>query len=189
LRVRLDIATRPVRVEVERRYRILVTVCHTTTPEDDRRLLQVGGAVTIVPLPRAQYGSRTSPGPAALPGVGEPVDPALRPLTPAVRLGISRAHVDPGNGRRGVAFRLANEPESVYRAFASGHLGEFVAIVLDGLVMAVLPIEGPTADGVFAFTGDYSEAEARHLAEILQVDPMQASLREIRHVEIPSTSS
>jgi preprotein translocase subunit SecD len=187
--VRLDVGTRPVRVDVERRYRILVTVCQTTAPEQDRRLLLAGGALTIVPLPRSEYGSKTAPGPKALPGVGEPIDPALQPLSPAARVGLAGTHVDPATGRRGVAFRLGNAADSVYRAYAGGHLGEYLAIVLDGVVMAVLPIEGVTADGAFAFTGDYSEAETHQLAGMLYLDPMQASLREIRHVEIPSSGS
>ena len=188
LRVRLDIGTRPVRVDVERRYRILVTVCHTTDPDGDRRLLLARGALTVVPLPRSEYGTTTAPGPTALPAAGDPIDPALQPLAPASGLGITGAHVDPTTGRRGVAFRLSNQASAVFRAYATGHLGEFVAVVLDGTILAVLPIEGSTADGNFAFTGDYTEADTHRLARMLYLDPMEASLTEISHVEIPAGS-
>ena len=44
----------------------------------------------------------------------------------------------------------------MFRVFAAGHPGEYVAIVLDGVVLATLPVEGTTAKGRFSFTGDYT---------------------------------
>jgi len=189
LRRRLDVSTRPVDVTVARRGRIVVTVCDTTRAEEDRRRMLATGALTVVPLPASDYGSTAKRRAEALPAVGSSIDPALKPIAPAARVGLSRAHVDPATGRRGVAFVLGNEPTDVFRAYAAAHPGEFVAIVLDGVVLATLPIEGQVAQGTFAFTGDYTEAETRLLAQDLYSDPLPFQLRLLSEAEFPASGS
>jgi hypothetical protein len=188
LRTRLDVSARPVRVNVEGDDRIVVTICNTTRGPEDRRLIVAPGALAVVPLPASQYGSTAKPGPRALPPVGGPVDPALEPVAPAARVSLTRAHVDPTTGRRGVAFGLGNEAAEIFRMYAAAHPGEYVAIVLDGVVLATLPIDEQVAQGHFAFTGDYTEAETRLLAQSLYRDPLRFELRPIEDIEVPSTA-
>jgi preprotein translocase subunit SecD len=87
-------------------------------------------------------------------------------------------------GRRGVSFALENTASAAFQAFATAHPGEFVAVVLDGVVMAVLPITGQAAKARFSFTGDYTEAESRLLAGILNKDPLRFPLEKLRDVEV-----
>ena len=108
------------------------------------------GALTVVPLPAADYGTTTAPGGTALPAVGAPIDPALRPVAPAARLGLATNHVDPTTGRRGIAFKLANEETDAFLVYAAAHkYGEYVAVVLDGVVLATLAGRRDDGEGPF----------------------------------------
>ena len=186
LRTRLDVSARPVKVDIVGVNKVVVTVCGTTTPQADRRLIISAGALTVVPLPKDRYGTATDPGPTALPAVGSPIDPALPPIAPPSGLGLTRAHVDPTTGRRGLAIRLGNPATDAFAAYAAKHPEEFVAVVLDGTVLATIPIDARTARGHFVFTGDYTEAESRLLASWLYRDPILFELRPIEDVELPA---
>ena len=186
LRTRLDISARPVKVDIVGLNQAIVTVCGTTHPEADRRLIMSSGALTVVPFPKDLYGTATDPGPTALPSVGSPIDPALTPIAPPSGLGLTTAHVDPTTGRRGLAFRLGNKASETFTAYAAKHPDEFVAVVLDGMVLATIPIDARTAKGRFVFTGDYTEAESRLLASYLYRDPILFELQPIEDVEIPA---
>jgi hypothetical protein len=186
LRTRLDISNRSVRVDTVGVNQVIVTVCGTRSPDADRRLITSAGALTVVPLPKDRYGIAGAPGPTALPAVGSPIDPALRPIAPPTGLGLTRAHVDPTTGQRGLALRLGNQATDAFTAYAAKHLDEFVVIVLDGTVLATIPIDARTARGHFVFTGDYTEAESRLLASYLYRDPILFELQPIEDVELPA---
>jgi hypothetical protein len=186
LRTRLDVSARPVKVDELGQDRLVVTICGTSDPDGDRRLIGAPGALTVVPLPPDEYGSTASPGRRPLPAVGVAIDPALTSVAPAAGAGLTRAHVDPETGRRGLAFRLGNKATDAFLAYAKAHPGEYVAVVLDGIVLATMPIEGQTAKGSFVFTGDYTEAESRLLARSLYRDPIRFQLRPIGDLEVSS---
>ncbi len=186
IRTRLDISNRPVKVDVVAPDRLTVTICDTTDPDGDRRLIAAHGALNVIPLPPSTYGSVAKPGGTALPAVGSQIDPTLAPIAPAAGAGLTRSHVDPVTGRRGVAFHLGNPATDAFRAYAAAHPGEYVAVVLDGTVLATLPIEGQTAMGNFVFTGDYTEAETKLLASWLYGDPIAFELHPTGDVEVPS---
>jgi hypothetical protein len=187
LRVRLNVSNRRIRVDVAEPDRIVVTICHTTNPDADRHLVEQRGALTVVPLPATEYGTTIRPGPRPLPTVGATIDQALEPVAPAARVGLSRTHVDPTNGRRGVTFAVGNDASTKVRTYAAGHRDEYIALVLDGVVLAVLPIDDNVAKGHFAFTGDYTEAEARLLAGMLYRDPLPFELEKTADVEVASS--
>ena len=186
LRSRLDITRRPVKVDALEPDRITVTICDTTDPDGDRRLMTAHGALNVVPLPASTYGSVAEPGGTELPAVGGQIDPTLAPVAPAGRAGLTRSHVDPTTGRRGLAIDLANPATDAFMAYATAHPGEYVAVVLDGTVLATLPIEGQTAKGDFVFTGDYTEAEAQLLASWLYRDPITFELQPTGDIEVPT---
>jgi hypothetical protein len=186
LRTRLDVSQRPVKVDIVGVNKVVVTVCGTTKPDADRRLITSAGALTVVPLPKERYGTATDPGPTALPAVGGPIDPTLSPVAPPSGLGLTKAHVDPTTGRRGLALRLGNKASDAVAAYAATHRGEFVAVVLDGTVLATMPVDDKVTRGHFVFTGDYTEAESRLLASWLYRDPILFELRPIEDVELPA---
>jgi len=186
LRTRLDVYDRPVKVDFVGLTQVVVTICGTTTPDADRRLTSSQGALTIVPLPRDRFGTSTAPGPSPLPSAGSKIDATLKPIAPAARAGLTTAHVDPKTGKRGLAFYPDNKTADAFRAYAANHRDEFVAVVLDGIVLATLPIDARTAKAAFVFTGDYTEAESRDLASSLYKDPMTFELQLIEDVEMPA---
>jgi hypothetical protein len=187
LRTRLDVSRRPIKVDTNGANTVVVTICGSTAPDADRRLVTSHGDLNVVPLPRQQYGTVTAPGLSSLPSVGSQIDPALDPIAPPKGAGLTTAHVDPETGKRGLAFMLNNQASDAFRTYASAHRGEFVAIVLDGIVLATLPIDELTSRAHFVFTGDYTEAETRLMASYLYRDPILFDLRPIEDVEIPSS--
>lgn len=72
--------------------------------------------------------------------------------------------------------------------YAATHPNEFVAIVLDGVVQATLPIDARTAKGNFVFVGDFTEAESSLLARSLYNEPIPFELVPIEDVELPASS-
>ena len=80
MRVRLDVSYRPIKVDVVKPNRLVVTVCNTTRATTDRRILEANGALTVVPLPASEYGSTATVGVKALPSAGSSIDGALRPI-------------------------------------------------------------------------------------------------------------
>ena len=186
LRTRLDISARPIRVDTVGIDKVVVKVCGTTTPDADRRLITSGGALTAVPLPKDRFGTTAQPGPTALPAVGSQIDPTLQPIAPASGLGLTTAHVDPETGRRGLALHLSNQATDAMSAYAATHRNEFIAVVLDGTVLATMPIDDRVAKGNFVFTGDYTEAETRLMASYLYRDPILFQLQPIEDVELPA---
>jgi preprotein translocase subunit SecD len=140
----------------------------------------------VVPLPAGEYGTTTRAGPRSLPAVGETIDQELAPIASAARVGLSRSHVDPATGHRGLAFVLSNQASETFRTYAAAHRDEHVAIVMDGVVLAVLAIDDNVAKGHFAFTGDYTEGEAKLLAGMLYRDPLPFDLEKTDDVEFVS---
>ncbi len=187
LRTRLDVGERAVSVQYQLPDRIEVVVCNTTEPGSDRSLVAAPGRLEIVPLPRQQYGAAGSPGPRTLPRPGDSIDPGLPAVAPAARVGLASPHVDPKTGLWGVAFRLGNAADEAFRTYAKAHPGEYVAVVLDGKVLATLELSGPVADGAIAFTGDYTASEARRFASWLYRDPLPFPLEAETLVEIPAS--
>jgi hypothetical protein len=185
MRRRLDVAHRQVTVDDVPGGRLVVTSCFTTEPDRDRELTSQPGALTVVPLPSDRYGSDASPGPEGLPAVGGTIDPSLPPIAPADRVDAS-VHVDPATGERGVAFRLANAADAVYRPWAEAHANDWIAVVLDGTVLGVQAVRDHVAEGKFAFTGDYTTAETERLRDVLQAGPLAGRLRLVEDVEIPA---
>lgn len=185
MRVRLDVAQRQVTVDEQSGGRLIVTSCFTTEPDRDRALTSEVGALTVVPLPADRYGTDASPGRDPLPAAGDPIDPSLPPIAPADRVDAA-VHVDPTTGQRGVAFRLAYQASEVYRPWAKAHAGEWIAIVFDGKVLGVQAVRDRVADGMFAFTGDYTTAETERLRDLLQRPPLSSPLRIVEDVEIPA---
>jgi hypothetical protein len=184
LRVRLDVYDRQVDVETLPDGRIVATICFTTEPEEDQRLAQMTGALTVVPLPPGPYGTAAHSGPTALPAPGERIDPSLEPIAPAGEAH-TVSHVDPVTGRRGVAFRLDNKAGDVYREWAKAHADEYVALVFDGVVLGTQAVRDQVADGSFAFTGDYTRAEAERLRDQLRQPPLAYPLVLVDAIEVP----
>lgn len=187
IRTRLDVSNRPVKVDTIAPDRMVVTVCSTTRPGADRTTIEANGALTIVPLPASDFGSTKTPVRKALPAIGARIDPALRAIAAAAGVGLASVYIDPRTGRRGVSFAIDNRSKDIFVPYAKAHPGEFVAVVLDGIVMAIEPIEKAVLNARFAFTGDYTEAETHLMVMSLYRDPLGFPLERLRDDEVPSS--
>ena len=187
IRVRLDISRRPVKVDTLEPDRVGVTICGSTDPDADRRLILAHGALTVVPLPPGTYGTAASPGGTALPAAGHPD----RPVAAADRAAVASGHHDGPCGsahraswardppvqrgdRRVPGVRL--EPPGRVRRRSSS----------TGPSWPTIPIDGRTRNGNFVFTGDYTEAETRLMASYLYQDPIRFDLQPTADIEVPS---
>lgn len=89
------------------------------------------------------------------------------------------ARVDTGMaGRMGLAidFELDSEGAALFEAFTGAHVGDRLAIVLDGLVQSAPRIETRIPGGRGQITGNFTPQEAKLLANILNSGNLQAPM-------------
>jgi preprotein translocase subunit SecD len=89
------------------------------------------------------------------------------------------ARVDPGQaGQFGLAidFELDGEGAQIFEAFTGAHIGDRLAIVLDGLVQSAPRIESRIPGGRGQITGNFTPQEAKLLSNILNSGNLQAPM-------------
>lgn len=83
--------------------------------------------------------------------------------------------VDPTNNQWQIAFGLTDEGSDIFYEYTNTHIGQQVAIVLDGQVLTAPTIQAAIRDdGII--TGDFNAAEAQVLASQLQSGPLPLKL-------------
>lgn len=89
------------------------------------------------------------------------------------------ARVDTGSAGQmglGISFELNPEGAALFEAFTGAHVGDRLAIVLDGIVQSAPRIETRIPGGHGQITGSFSAQEARLLANILNSGNLQAPM-------------
>jgi protein-export membrane protein SecD len=88
------------------------------------------------------------------------------------------AQVNPTLNNWQVAFTLTADGAKVFKSYTTAHIGQPLAIVLDGKVLSVPVIQSPLGDqGVI--TGNFTEADTRELAAQLQIGALPLPLEVI----------
>jgi len=80
------------------------------------------------------------------------------------------------NGRAAVSFNLTRDGGNRFYAFTSAHVGDFLAVVLDGKVQEVARVQEGIRD-MGRITGSFSEQQAKDLAMVLRSGALPASIR------------
>lgn len=73
-------------------------------------------------------------------------------------------------------FTLISQLAGVFQAFTEAHIGQPVAIAVDGVVLSVPVIQSPIEGGAGVITGNFTEAQARALASALASGPLPFAL-------------
>ncbi|QQY09793.1 MAG: protein translocase subunit SecD [Candidatus Xiphinematobacter sp.] len=96
---------------------------------------------------------------------------------------VAAAHIFFDQQGYGVSLRLDNEGAKLFDRLAEAHLGQPLAILLDGQIQSTPILKARHYGGVAQITGNFTEQQARHLANILQ-NPLRVpvEVEEIRSV-------
>jgi len=92
---------------------------------------------------------------------------------------LSRAGVDrdPTTGQFSVLFELQPDASQRFAQYTGSHIGQFLTIVLDGVVISSPRIQGTIPDGSGSITGNFTYESARSLAVQLQYGALPVPLK------------
>jgi preprotein translocase subunit SecD len=148
---------------------------------EERRALLASGMVLFVPLPVERFGTGTSTGPESL-QPGDALPPGLEPLLRAGDIDPAGVALDPGSGgsSAGVTLRFTPAGGVALAAWSADHVGDFLAIVVDGRVVSVPLIMAPLTDGTMTIAPAASDEwpTADDLAVLRGAYPAQVTLVE-----------
>ncbi|HEX5465383.1 MAG TPA: protein translocase subunit SecD [Candidatus Limnocylindrales bacterium] len=157
-----------------------------------RKLIGSTGQLEFVPLdPSAdKYGSRTSPGALAVPTQGQPLDlTANPPLFSGDQIDAGR--VAPGfdstTGQRVVQFGLKGEGAQKFAQYTSSHVGDYFAIVLDGVVQSAPYIQSAITSGTGQISGSFTTQELNDLVTTLKYGALPLALKEVQFSPVSAT--
>lgn len=142
------------------------------------------GVFEIVALPADQYGNVDASGnqiagPKALPSVGDATDPTLPALIPDADLLRDQVRTDSSSGTWAVSFALNPDGTDKLATFSSAHVGDYMALVVDGKVVVAPFIKEPITAGQGQFSGDFTSSQAMLLATVLRNGPLAFQLHEV----------
>jgi hypothetical protein len=146
--------------------------------------LSATGLVQFYPLPSATYGSATtnSGGPT---GVTQneplPADSSLVPLFDGSSITSATAATDQ-NGQPVVDFELSSDAAAKFETYTTNNIGNFFAIVLDGIVIEAPSINSPIPGGRGEITlgvGIDAQAEVKNLVSVLTYGSLPFPISEI----------
>ncbi len=167
--------------------RIVVEIPGVSDVDAVRKLIGSTGLLTFVPLPVAEYGTSTSQGTKPVPGQGEPIDPKLKPLFTGDQLASAAPGYDQRSGERAVSFELKSEAARKFADYSKASVGQYFAIVLDGIVQSAPTIREPITDGRGQISGDFSATEMNTLVNTLKFGALPHQLREVSFTQISAT--
>ena len=156
-------------------------------------LLGSTGLLQFIPLPPARYGSAstTPTGPTAVTdGQPLPNDPALVALFDSSAILGASAATDQ-NGLPVVDFSLSADAASRFAAYTTNNIGNFLAVVLDGLVVSAPSINSPITGGhgqVSVGSGANALAQVNALVAVLNGGPLPFPLQEVSVVSGPAAA-
>lgn len=163
--------------------RIIVELPGIDNPDQALALIQETALLEFVeagftPLPdglEIMTDLREGEEPAA--GEGESALPVLHTVMTGADLRSAEVTLDPQTGAPIVAFELTREGSQIFGDYTSDHVGEFLAIVLDGVVISSPQIATGITGGAGIITGDFTFEEANNLVIQLRAGSLEVPLR------------
>ena len=150
--------------------------------EASRQVLGSTGLVEFVPLPSAIYGStNTNAGGPTGVTTGQPLPTAEKPLFNNTAHMSAIVGTDQGVGST-IELTLSGEAVSLFADYTANHVGEFFAIVVDGIVFSAPAGQSAIPDGHVVITGGIGSnphADLEGLVAILNSGPLPLPIQEI----------
>jgi preprotein translocase subunit SecD len=168
--------------------RIVVELPGVNDPDPIRKLLGQTGRLDFVPLPPERYGTGAAPGPNAA-SQGQPLPTEEVALFSGDQVDQAFASTD-SNGARAVGFRLKSEGGQLFGDYTTANVGNFFAIVLDGIVVSAPVIQSAITGGegiITGGTGGFSATEMNNLITVLSYGSLPYPLQEIGFQTIGAT--
>ena len=169
--------------------RIVVELPGVSDPDTIRRLVGQTGRLDFVPLPVATYGTATAPGPQSA-IQGQPLPTNEAPLFSGDQIESANPTTDQNNARA-VGFTLKSDGARLFGDYTSSHVGEFFAIVLDGVVVSAPQIESAITGGQGIITGGglggFPAAEMNNLVTILRYGSLPFPVQELSNDQVSAT--
>ena len=165
----------------------VVVTMPTTELTSSQAILGATGLVQFIPLPPARYGDvSTGPGgPTGVsPGQPLPADAALVPLFDGSAITSASAAMDQ-NGLPVVDFQLSSAAASAFTSYTTNNIGNFFAIVVDGVVIEAPSINSPISGGRGEITvgaGTSAQGEVNGLVVALNSGALPFPIRSIQVV-------
>jgi preprotein translocase subunit SecD len=171
--------------------RIVVEVPGITDTAAIRKLVGTTGQLQFTPLPEADYGTASNPGPQhATEGQPLPTTANLTPLFSGTE--VSSATVGANQqGQRTVNFVLKETGKNLFADYTANHVGDFFAIVLDGVVISAPTIREPIPGGTVQIeaggVGGFSVKDAQNLVNVLRFGSLPFPVEELSSDTIDPT--
>ncbi|HEX3265720.1 MAG TPA: protein translocase subunit SecD [Candidatus Limnocylindrales bacterium] len=169
--------------------RIVVEVPGISDTEAIRKLVGQTGRLDFVPLPASDYGTANNPGPRTA-TEGQPLPTPETTLFSGDQVTSANVASDQ-QGRRVVAFRLADQGAKLFATYTSAHVGEFFAIVLDGNVISAPSINSAITGGSGQITGGglggFAKKDADELVNVLRFGSLPFPVEELASDTIDPT--
>jgi preprotein translocase subunit SecD len=168
--------------------RIVVELPGVNDPDPIRKLLGQTGRLDFTPLPVERYGSGANPGPNAA-SQGQPLPTEEVALFAGDQVDSAFATQD-SNGARAVGFRLKSEGGKLFGDYTTANVGNFFAIVLDGLVVSAPVIQSAITGGEGIITGGssgFTVTEMNNIITVLSYGSLPFPLQEVGFQTIGAT--
>jgi preprotein translocase subunit SecD len=179
---------------------ILIQVPGATNSADVENLVGHPGNLTFVLLPPEQYGTDSSSSCPTMPNStclahptkGDLIDPSLPAQFSGKDLnaaGIS-ASVNQDSAASGawqINFEANSAKAKEFETWTGAHVGDFFAIVLDGVVQSAPSLQSQLTGGSGRITGSFTKVEAQNLANILTYGALPYPLGEGSSSAVPAT--
>ena len=107
----------------------------------------------FVPLPPSLYGTEATPGPRTA-RLGEPLPTQEQPLFGADQVLVVMPTSDPFGAPRAATITLTDKASRALASFSTTHLGEYVAVVVDGRVGDLFSFQGPYTSSTVTLQDD-----------------------------------
>ncbi len=169
--------------------RIIVEVPGVSDTAEIRKLVGQTGKLEFVPLPTADYGTDSAPGPRQA-VAGQPLPTTPQPLFGGDQ--ISSANVQTDNtGKRVVGFTLKSDGAKLFADYTSANVGNFFAIVLDNNVISAPFIQSPITGGSGQISGSglsgFAQKDAEDLVNVLRFGSLPFPVEELASDTIDPT--
>ena len=186
-RVNSQGVTEPV-VQTQGSDRIVVELPGVSDPDPIRKLLGSTGRLDFVPLPPERYGNGSAPG--SFQAVqGQPLPTEETALFAGDQIDQAFPSQD-SNGARAVGFRLKGEGAKLFGDYTQANVGNFFAIILDGIVVSAPVIQSAITGGDGIITGGssgFSVTEMNSLVTVLAYGSLPFPLQEVSFQDIGAT--
>lgn len=171
---------------------IRIAVPGAVDPTEIRNLVKTTGILSFVLMPKATYGDQTTAGSTPIPAEGSTMDAALlatAQFTGAdLDLGKISASVNPDKpGTWRIHFAFAGDAGTKFATWSGQHVGEAFAIVLDTTVVSAPYIQSAITGGEGEITGQFTQAEAKNLANVLKYGALPCPVEEIGKTEVAAS--